>query len=623
MIRWFLAILLGGCSLSSISDLDLRECSADDDCAPLNTADGIDAEACVLWQCSSARSCELRERDDDDDGAIALACGGSDCDDSSPAARPGAPEVCDGLDNDCSGRVDDLDVEPIQETVVSGVPDPSWSFLIDTWVAYPSSLGGALDPIAGTVTPSPLRFVHDEAFSSATMLAGCHTPIELEPQPPTSDPVGTSDATCRTHAECDDGVLCNGFETCEPRSPDADALGCRRNGAAACPAGTVCDEEAFACRELSVEIACSAAELVAARSADARFFAAVINDVGCAQGELRVGLLNPSLATIAQRGDARRSAAWPALGGCVGATRPAIDSLLADPDSGRLRPQALLAWVGDCHDAPCVARPRVQLIGLWHEEATAGGEPIAWTHGTAQVELETIVPGARPAVVAIDGGYVVAYPSPEGGAWIHVVGALDDPAQVVASEPYRTTIDPSAGPRMAPSIVLVDPVRAGRREMRELVVARGPGGRVGASWTELDGAFFAQLEDGALVDVERIGDGGVELAILGVEHGVVGAQADETGGWIVTWVGEGRVWFRRIGVEGAVGPPRSLGEDPVFHALISTRRGARECSFTPETAEPWSPHHSAGFVEVRISGRWAHTSMRRGKCGMMVEWGGR
>ena len=56
------------------------------------------------------------ERDDDGDGAVdALCCNlvdgarrcGDDCDDTDPARKPGAPEVCDGVDQSCDGRVDE------------------------------------------------------------------------------------------------------------------------------------------------------------------------------------------------------------------------------------------------------------------------------------------------------------------------------------------------------------------------------------------------------------------------------------------------------------------------------------------------------------------------------------
>jgi hypothetical protein len=41
--------------------------------------------------------------DNDDDGA----CAADDCDDGDPTTFPGAPEVCDEVDNDCDGDIDD------------------------------------------------------------------------------------------------------------------------------------------------------------------------------------------------------------------------------------------------------------------------------------------------------------------------------------------------------------------------------------------------------------------------------------------------------------------------------------------------------------------------------------
>ncbi|MFH1615567.1 MAG: MopE-related protein [Planctomycetota bacterium] len=43
--------------------------------------------------------------DADGDGYEDEACGGSDCDDSNPNVYPTAPELCDGLDNDCDGTI--------------------------------------------------------------------------------------------------------------------------------------------------------------------------------------------------------------------------------------------------------------------------------------------------------------------------------------------------------------------------------------------------------------------------------------------------------------------------------------------------------------------------------------
>ena len=46
--------------------------------------------------------------DDDRDGAADMGCaGGTDCDDRDPFAHAGMPELCDGVDNDCDGAVDE------------------------------------------------------------------------------------------------------------------------------------------------------------------------------------------------------------------------------------------------------------------------------------------------------------------------------------------------------------------------------------------------------------------------------------------------------------------------------------------------------------------------------------
>jgi len=49
--------------------------------------------------------------DADSDGFIANAAGGSDCNDRSASVSPAAVEVCDGIDNDCNGFVDDNAVD--------------------------------------------------------------------------------------------------------------------------------------------------------------------------------------------------------------------------------------------------------------------------------------------------------------------------------------------------------------------------------------------------------------------------------------------------------------------------------------------------------------------------------
>ncbi|NOY93614.1 MAG: hypothetical protein GXP55_20710 [Deltaproteobacteria bacterium] len=50
---------------------------------------------------------DARRCDEDGDGVSSPACGGPDCDDGSATVHPGAPERCNGLDDDCDGRVDE------------------------------------------------------------------------------------------------------------------------------------------------------------------------------------------------------------------------------------------------------------------------------------------------------------------------------------------------------------------------------------------------------------------------------------------------------------------------------------------------------------------------------------
>ena len=69
----------------------------------------------VLWLAACAWITEddlTSLKDQDGDGYVAKAFGGEDCDDTDVAVSPEADEVCDGVDNDCDGEVDEDEAGP-------------------------------------------------------------------------------------------------------------------------------------------------------------------------------------------------------------------------------------------------------------------------------------------------------------------------------------------------------------------------------------------------------------------------------------------------------------------------------------------------------------------------------
>jgi hypothetical protein len=68
------------------------------------------------------------DADLDGDGYIDVALGGADCDDTDPDIAPGTIELCDGIDQDCDGEVDeDLLTTWYLDQDGDGFGDPVWS----------------------------------------------------------------------------------------------------------------------------------------------------------------------------------------------------------------------------------------------------------------------------------------------------------------------------------------------------------------------------------------------------------------------------------------------------------------------------------------------------------------
>jgi hypothetical protein len=64
--------------------------------------------AAVTARDAEEGGCTVSDGDEDDDGFIDVYFGGDDCDDDNAAVGPGLEEVCDELDNDCDGNIDNV-----------------------------------------------------------------------------------------------------------------------------------------------------------------------------------------------------------------------------------------------------------------------------------------------------------------------------------------------------------------------------------------------------------------------------------------------------------------------------------------------------------------------------------
>jgi hypothetical protein len=101
------------------------ECTTDGDCLDANPCNGIetcgpagtcvfgtplvcdDGVPCTIDSCDPTAGCATRLPDRDSDAHPDAACFGDDCDDRDPRTFPGAPETCNGRDENCDTVPDD------------------------------------------------------------------------------------------------------------------------------------------------------------------------------------------------------------------------------------------------------------------------------------------------------------------------------------------------------------------------------------------------------------------------------------------------------------------------------------------------------------------------------------
>ncbi len=637
-----LALAQAGCSAIGLTDFPIFECSEHSQCEPLNQDRGIASDACVRYQCAADSRCRLQPVDLDRDGhattacASAPECGGTiecdDCDDTSAASFPGQAEVCDGVDNDCNLVVDDVagGGEAGFETVVSGTDSPTWHAYgqpLEGSAVAPVSFGRAMNSYFNIIDrddapAEPIGRVAVNVMSVMTspmIMPGCPDDNVRVPAPTTPVGSGTGPGTCATHEDCSDGVLCNGFELCDPSAPTADPVtGCVTDmPEPACGTGSTCNEERGVCElQLGIQTGCSFTELVTAEYETGRWFGAAKSPSMCG-GLLRVGFFTENDSdmrfdpgrNVLFAGDVSRSTSFRGLdpitdsGDCTGLSRPDGEPLglrgvvmAALPAGGdRLRPQALVAWLVGQDAGPSA----VEVIGIWEEEFSG---PF-WVNATGdgiQQRLDSAAAGdVAPVVMPWTGdraGYLVAYGAAGGGIALRFVPAFADDDEVLRPAGH-TPIGPGVSTRRA-----TDPIAdlgaeviletSGEASGVQLVVGRASSGgaQLGLAWADDDGVRFSVVDfDAAAGSFEgfapqAVASGAAEEIALGyTPAGLVlpgfasgGAVADEssTGGYVVAWRAGGTTSGARFAeLDGArVGPDvmRLGGDLRRLHLYLAT-----------------------------------------------------
>lgn len=542
------------------------ECMSNDQCAILNTVEGISADACELYQCSTmTRTCELSIRDQDGDGLVAPECAVAglpvDCNDSFATT---GEEVCNGADDDCDGVIDE------------GAPIEPPTTLVD--------LGSVTDlgPVGYGATTGALAVAHADGTATFGL-------VEDEAVTNTSlTTMRTADLSSLTSASIVEG--------CYRLTHDGMS-------------------------SMVTPAACSHDDIDFGVTAD-NIITAFVSANGCADGTLRIGHVERTQVAggeLIERGPLRRSPIFTGVDAaptvmdelaCTGLSRASGRRGAARPSVAAMsgsRDQALVGWLADS-----VTRTEcggdavdVEVLGAFVMEDTFAMS-YRWVSASNEGQPQVVgstTGGGRPGVAAWDGtGYLVAFGASGGVELSFVAMPAAPPAYSRMGDPTdRTGFETDA-------LVISDVATLPAGAVDDVVLAFGSirtgGIDVGVAWREgcgtgAESIHFRQLrlandftldESNSHPAVElaatsAAGPPAIAYAYDGfLEHDTERADgrptgsAENDGGWVVAFedasdMDPGPVEDRRVlaqRISEADGAP--LGEAIALHAPGDRRR---------------------------------------------------
>ena len=135
--------------IDCVNDIDCDDgefCNGEELCIDGTCDDGQPIDCGEGDECEMAYCDEERDRcveiliaeDVDDDGFFGSPCG-DDCDDTDPDVFPGAPERCNGVDDDCDGLIDENLVEACEDFGRRMCVDGDWTDCMTCTVCIPGT----------------------------------------------------------------------------------------------------------------------------------------------------------------------------------------------------------------------------------------------------------------------------------------------------------------------------------------------------------------------------------------------------------------------------------------------------------------------------------------------------